>query len=122
VIKEIRELMLDLAEESVSTRKMDKRKPARGVGMMQQQQWRRRGAEGQLQEKVWDPSGFQPCWKSHEQELMIFFFAVEYDAGTSLHLKHALYRFHAWCTFKEGEASPSHFFFLKNPRRDPGIN
>jgi hypothetical protein len=31
-----------------------------------------RGAEGQLQEKVWDPGGFQQSWEAHEQELMNF--------------------------------------------------
>jgi hypothetical protein len=87
--------------------------------MMQQQQWRSRGAERQLQEKVWDPGGFQPRWKAHEQELMIFS-TVEYDAGASLHLStRQLINMHG--AFKEGEASPSHFF-LENPRRDPGIN
>lgn len=44
-----------------------------------------RGAKRQLQEKVWDPGGFQPRWKDHEQELMIFP-DVEYDAGASLQL------------------------------------
>jgi hypothetical protein len=31
-----------------------------------------RGAGGQLQEKVWDPGGFQQSWEAHEQELMNF--------------------------------------------------
>jgi hypothetical protein len=39
-----------------------------------------RGEDSHLQEKVWDARGFQPSWKSHEQELMIFV-AMEYDVG-----------------------------------------
>jgi hypothetical protein len=39
---------------------------------MQKQQQEKRGAEGQLQEKVWDPGGFQQSWEAHEQELMNF--------------------------------------------------
>jgi hypothetical protein len=41
-----------------------KRKPARAAGIMQHQQ--SRGEDRHLQEKVWDPQGFQPRWKSHE--------------------------------------------------------
>jgi hypothetical protein len=39
----------------------------------------------------------------------MIFSAVEYDAGASLHLSMCQLIKHAWCTFKEGEASPSHF-------------
>jgi hypothetical protein len=85
VVEEIRKLMLESVEELVSMRKLGNRKPARAARMMQEQKQRSRGAERQLQEKVWDPGGFQPRWKAHEQELMIFI-AMEYDAGASLHL------------------------------------
>jgi hypothetical protein len=77
--------MLGSAEELVSTRKLEKRKLEQSTGIMQEQKQRRKGAERQLQEKVWDPGEFQPRWKSHEKELMIFV-VVEYDAGASLHL------------------------------------
>jgi hypothetical protein len=66
-------------------RKLDEGKPTRVARKMQEQKQQSRGAERQLQEKVWDPGGFQPCWKAHEKELMIFS-TVEYDAGASLHL------------------------------------
>jgi hypothetical protein len=66
VVEEIRKLMLESAEELVSTRKLRNRKPARAVRMMQEQKQQSRGAERQLQEKVWDPGGFQPHWKFHE--------------------------------------------------------
>jgi hypothetical protein len=85
VIEEIRKLMSESAEELVSKRKLDERKPTRETRKMQEQKQRSRGAKRQLQEKVWDLGGFQPRWKSHEQELMIFS-TVEYDAGASLHL------------------------------------
>jgi hypothetical protein len=39
VIEEIRKLMSESTEESVSKRKLDERKPARAVGMMQEQKW-----------------------------------------------------------------------------------
>jgi hypothetical protein len=64
---------------------LDEKEPTRATRMMQEQKQRSRGAERQLQEKVWDPGGFQPRWRAHEQELMIFSI-VEYDAGASLHL------------------------------------
>jgi hypothetical protein len=71
VVEEIRKLMLGSVEEAVSKEKLDRKEPARAEKMQEQQQ-RSRGAERQLQEKVWDPGGFQPSWKAHEQELMIF--------------------------------------------------
>jgi hypothetical protein len=85
VIEEIRRLMLRSAQEVVSKEKLDRKEPARETGEMQEQQRNERGAERQLQEKVWDPGGFQQSWEAHEQELMIFI-AMEYDAGASLHL------------------------------------
>jgi hypothetical protein len=85
VIEEIRKLMLDSIEESVNIRKLDEKKISQDVGKMQEQKKRSRGAERQLQEKVWDPGGFQPRWRAHEQQLIIFS-TVEYDAGASLHL------------------------------------
>jgi hypothetical protein len=84
-IEEMRKMMLDLVEDMVSTRKMDERETAQEARMMQEWRQQRIGAERQLQEKVWNPRGFQPRWKSHEQELMIFV-VVGYDAGASLHL------------------------------------
>jgi hypothetical protein len=52
--------------------------------MQEQKQWSR-GAERQLQEKFWDTGGFQPHWKDHEKELMIFI-VEEYDSGASVQL------------------------------------
>jgi hypothetical protein len=53
-------------------RNLDENKLARTTRMMQEWKQRSRGVERQLQGKVWDPGGFQPCWKDHEKELMIF--------------------------------------------------
>jgi hypothetical protein len=87
IIEEIRRLMIRSAE-AVSKEKLSRREPARAAGKKQQQQQQHswRGADGQLQGKVWDPGGFQH-WRrgAHDQEIMIFP-AEEYDAGASLHV------------------------------------
>jgi hypothetical protein len=85
VIEEIRRLMLNLATETANNEKLNRREPARAAKQQHQQQ-RSRGANGQLQRKVWDPGGFQH-WRrrAHDQENMIFS-AEEYDAGASLHV------------------------------------
>jgi hypothetical protein len=59
VIEEIRKLMLRSVEETVSKEKLSRRDPAIAVGKQQQQQQQSRGVGKQLQEKVWDPGGFQ---------------------------------------------------------------
>jgi hypothetical protein len=83
---------------------------------MQEQQQRSRGTEIQLQEKVLDPSGFQPRWKDHERELMIFI-AMEYDSGASIHLStHQPINMRGMHS-RMREASPSHFSF-KNISHD----
>jgi hypothetical protein len=120
VIEEIRKLMSESAKESISKRKLDEKKLAQAVGKMQEQEQRSRGAERQLQEKIWDPSGFHPRWRAPEKELILFS-TLQYDARESLHLKNEPANQYAWCTFKEGEAPPS-LFFLENPRHDPSIN
>jgi hypothetical protein len=70
VIEEIRESMLKSTKYVVSKEKLNRGVSARVAGMQQKQQ--RRGAGGQLQEKVWDPGGFQQSWEAHEKELMNF--------------------------------------------------
>jgi hypothetical protein len=108
VIEEIRKLMSNSDKEAINKEKIDKRKPTRASAKMQEQQQRSKGAERQLQEKFWDPGGFQPRWKDHEQELMIFV-VVEYDAGASLHLNtHQSINTHGAHSWKGG-AFPSHF-------------
>jgi hypothetical protein len=89
VIEEIRRLMLSSATETASNEKLRRREIARAAGKKKQQKQQQhswRGADGQLQGKVWDPGGYQH-WRrgAHEQELMIFPFE-EYDAGASLHV------------------------------------
>jgi hypothetical protein len=66
VIEGIRKMILESVEESLSTRKMDEREPTQAVGMMQEQKKQSSGAKRQLQEKVWDPGGFQPCQRAHD--------------------------------------------------------
>jgi hypothetical protein len=61
VIEGIRKIILESVEESLRTRKMDEREPAQAVVMMQKKKKQSSGAKRQLQEKVWDPGGFQPC-------------------------------------------------------------
>jgi hypothetical protein len=72
--------MLEAAQEAVIREVWDIRKPAGAAGRKRQQG---KGADEQIQEKVWDPGGPQQQSRgSHEKELMIFL-AVEYDAGAS---------------------------------------
>ena len=59
--------MSESTEKSVRKRSLDEEKPSRIVGMMHEEQWQSRGAERQLQEKIWDPGGFQPHWRAQEQ-------------------------------------------------------
>jgi hypothetical protein len=40
--------------------------------MQEPQQQKNRAAGGQLQEKVWDPGGFQQSWQAHEKDIMNF--------------------------------------------------
>jgi hypothetical protein len=80
VIEEVKRLMLEATQGETNKEVWDRRKPAGAAGKKKQQG---KGADGQLQEKVWDPGGSQQYRReSHEQELMIFP-AVEYDAGAS---------------------------------------
>jgi hypothetical protein len=112
VIEEIRKLMLRSARSSQqkgaeqkrachSSREEEKKK--------QQQQHSWRGARGQLQKRIWDPGGFQH-WRrgAHEQELM-FFLAVEYDAGASLHLSKCASTNTQTCNGERERHQPSHF-------------
>jgi hypothetical protein len=80
VIEEMIKLMVKSAREVVNREGQNIRKPAGAAGKKKQQG---KGADEQLQEKVWDPGGSHQHGRgSHEQELM-FFPAVEYDAGAS---------------------------------------
>jgi hypothetical protein len=108
VIEEIRKLMLGSIEEAVSKENLDRKEPARAAEKMKEKQQRSRGVERQLQEKFWDLGGFQPSWKSHEQELMIFV-SMEYDVGASLHLstRQSIYTHGAHS--RKGQMLPSHF-------------
>jgi hypothetical protein len=72
VIEEIRKMMLRSVEETINKEKLSRRDPAIAAGKQQQQQQQSRGVGKQLQEKVWDPGGFQRSWRAHEQELMNF--------------------------------------------------
>jgi hypothetical protein len=76
MIEEIRSLMLGSAQEPVSRRRLNRGGPAIAAEKKQQQQQKKqqgKGADEQLQEKVWDPGGSQQHSRgSHEQELMIF--------------------------------------------------
>jgi hypothetical protein len=87
VIEEIKRLMLESAQETVSRRRLNRGRPAIATEKKQQHQQKKqqgKGADEQLQEKVWDPGGSQQQSRgNHEQELMIFP-AVEYDVGASL--------------------------------------
>jgi hypothetical protein len=68
VIEEVRELMLRLAQEVVSRRKLNRGGPARAARKQQQQQQQHiRGVGGQLQGTILDSGGF-PQWSrgSHE--------------------------------------------------------
>jgi hypothetical protein len=88
MVEEIRDLMMKLAEEVVSRRRLNKEEPA-GVARKQQQQQQSRREGGHLQREVCDPGGFQNWIRgAHEQELMIFP-AVEYDARASFPPQHA---------------------------------
>jgi hypothetical protein len=58
VFEEIRELMSRSTIKAVNMRKLDRKEPAQATWMMQQEQ-QSRGAERQIQGKVWDPCGFQ---------------------------------------------------------------
>jgi hypothetical protein len=79
-IEEIKRLILEEAQEAFIREVWDKRKP---VGATHKKKLQGKGADEQLQEKVWDPRGSQQCGRgSHEWELM-FFPVVEYDAGAS---------------------------------------
>jgi hypothetical protein len=78
--EEIKRLMLVAAQEAVIREVWDIRKPAGGAGRKRQQE---KGADEQIQEKVWGPGGPQQQFRgSHEKELMIFL-AMEYDAEAS---------------------------------------
>jgi hypothetical protein len=55
-IKEIKRLMLEAAEEAFIGEVWVKRKLVEAAGQKRQQE---KGADGQLQEKVWDPGGSQ---------------------------------------------------------------
>jgi hypothetical protein len=59
IIEEIRRLTLRSSQEVVSRRKLNIGGPTREAGKKRQQQQHIGGAGGQLQEKVWDPGGFQ---------------------------------------------------------------
>jgi hypothetical protein len=85
VIEEIISLMSSLAVDTTSNKKLSRRELARVAGQQQQQQ-RSRGADVQLQGKVWDPGGFQH-WRrgAYDQKTMIFP-DEEYDVGVSLHV------------------------------------
>jgi hypothetical protein len=68
-IEEIKRLMLEVAQEATNRETWDKRKPTREVGKKRQEV---KGANEQLQEKVWDLGGSQKQRRGrHEQELMI---------------------------------------------------
>jgi hypothetical protein len=66
VIEEIIKLMLRSAEETVSKEKLSIRDLVIAAGKQQQQQQQSRGVGKQIQEKVWDPDGFQQSWRTHE--------------------------------------------------------
>jgi hypothetical protein len=72
--------MLAAAQEAVIREVWNIRKLEGAAGRKRQQG---KGADEQIQEKVWDPRGPQQQSRgSHEKELMIIL-AVEYDAGAS---------------------------------------
>jgi hypothetical protein len=72
VIEQISRLMLRSAQEAVSKEKLNKGEPAIILGKKKkkekekQQQQQNRGAGRHLQEKIWDPGGFQYNWRAHE--------------------------------------------------------
>jgi hypothetical protein len=73
-------LILAAAQEAVIREVSNIRKSAGAAGRKRQQG---KGADEQIQEKVWDPGGpQQQSRRSHEKEIMIFL-AVEYDARAS---------------------------------------
>jgi hypothetical protein len=80
VIKEMIKLMVKSKREVVNKEGQNERKL---VGVAGQKKKQGKGSDEQLQEKVWDPGGSHQYGRgSHEKELM-FFPAVEYDAGES---------------------------------------
>jgi hypothetical protein len=64
--------MLKSTQEAVNKEKLNRGGPTKVAGKKKQQQQQSRGADKQLQGKVWDPGGFQHNWRAHEQELMNF--------------------------------------------------
>jgi hypothetical protein len=117
VIEEIRRLMLSSAAETASNERLSRRKPTRAAGKKKQQQQQQhswKGADGQLQGKVWDPGGFQSWRKgAHDQEIMIFP-AEEYDAGASLQLSiSASQQAHPARIHEKERRNPLIFQFLK---------
>jgi hypothetical protein len=63
--------MLNSVEEVSRKEKLNRENLTREAWKKQQQQ-QRRGVGGNLQEKFWDPRGFQQSWEAHEQDLMNF--------------------------------------------------
>jgi hypothetical protein len=118
VIEEIRKLMLRSAQEAVNKEGDEQKRACHSSReekkkKTEQQQHSWRGARGQLQKRVWDPGGFQH-WRrgAHEQELM-FFLAVEYDAGASLHLSKCANMPTQDTQWRKGEAPTLPFLNLK---------
>jgi hypothetical protein len=107
IIEEIRRLMIR-STKVVNKGKLSRGEPAIVAGQQKKQQQRSRGADGQLQRTVWDPSGFQQqSREAHEQELMIFV-AEDYDVGASLQASYAPASQHIKHTFNgRREAQPS---------------
>jgi hypothetical protein len=56
--------MVKTVKEVVSKKELNIRDPAQVAWMQQKKQ--RKGVGEQLQEKVWDPRGFQQIWEAHE--------------------------------------------------------